>query len=480
MSATQDTLLQIPREHFISEDSPVIAFTDVRLIDGTGVAAKEQQTVIIRDGRIIAIGPDGATQIPDDAKTISLKGKSLLPGWVMVNEHLYSSDRSSDHEKYSPYSSARSLILTQQSISYPHLYLAAGVTSARTLGSIDPYSDLNVKKNIDAGLCVGPDFEVSAPYIDGEPGELQMKSLKNADEARRFVRYWADEGFSSFHIYEDVTYAIMAAALDEAKQRGCAVAFHTAFNVTMWQALELGVTHITHGTLEMLWDLIPDSVLLEEGISTDKNIKRKSDRIYTGDLLSPTDTAVAEKVQQSFQTLIDDNISLQSSLCCVFRTALPQEIIEQYSASGVKAYHEYCPYTSQSDFENPSNYSQSLMDMELAFWRAGGLLTVGTEAGQGLIAGYTNLRAIELLVIAGFPPLAAIQIATENGAKALGILEDRGTIEVGKRADFSIINGDPSTTITDIYQIETVFKNGIGYDSKALKDSVKGTVRGPD
>ena len=120
------------------------------------------------------------------------------------------------------------------------------------------------------------------------------------------------------------------------------------------------------------------------------------------------------------------------------------------------------------------------MDMELAFWRAGGLLTVGTEAGQGLIAGYTNLRAIELLVIAGFPPLAAIQIATENGAKALGILEDRGTIEVGKRADFSIINGDPSTTITDIYQIETVFKNGIGYDSKALKDSVKGTVRGPD
>ena len=77
MSSTQDTVLQISREHFISEDSPVIAFTDVRLIDGTGSAAKEQQTVVIRDGRIIAIGPDGATQIPDEAKLISLKGKSL-------------------------------------------------------------------------------------------------------------------------------------------------------------------------------------------------------------------------------------------------------------------------------------------------------------------------------------------------------------------------------------------------------------------
>ena len=479
MNSTQDNLLQITREKFTSEDSPVIAFTDVRLIDGTGVAAKEQQTVVIRDGRIMAIGPDGTTKIPDDAKTISLKGKSLLPGWVMVNEHLYSSDRSSDHEKYSPYSSARSLILTQQSISYPHLYLAAGVTSARTLGSIDPYSDLNVKKNIDTGLWVGPDFELSA-YIEGEPGELQMKSLKNADEARGFVCYWADEGFSSFHIYEDVTYEVMAAALDEAKQRGCTVAFHTAYNVSMWQALELGSSHITHGTLEVLFDLIPDAVLQKEGISTDKNIKREIERIFSGDLLSPTDPAVAEKVQQSFQALIDGNISLQSSLCCALRTALPQEVIEQYNASGVKAYHQYCPYTPPSELEHPGNYSQSLMNMELAFWRAGGLLTVGTEAGQGLIAGYTNLRAIELLVIAGIPPLAAIQIATENGAKALGILEDRGTIEVGKRADFSIINGDPSTTITDIYQIETVFKNGIGYDSKALKDSVKGTVRGPD
>ena len=109
----------------------------------------------------------------------------------------------------------------------------------------------------------------------------------------------------------------------------------------------------------------------------------------------------------------------------------------------------------------------------------GGLLTVGTDptGNGGTIAGYGNWRAIELLVKAdGFTPLEALKIATQNGAVALGVEKTIGTIETGKSADLLIIDGDPSKNISDIRKVLYVFKNGVGYNSKKLIESVKGKV----
>ena len=118
------------------------------------------------------------------------------------------------------------------------------------------------------------------------------------------------------------------------------------------------------------------------------------------------------------------------------------------------------------------------MSMELAFSRAGGLLITGTDptGGGGVIAGYSNQRALELLVEAGFSPLEAIRIGTLNGATYLGRDKETGTIAAGKLADLVVINGDPSARIADVRNVEMVFKQGVGYDPQKLIASVKGKV----
>lgn len=118
------------------------------------------------------------------------------------------------------------------------------------------------------------------------------------------------------------------------------------------------------------------------------------------------------------------------------------------------------------------------MEFEYAFVKAGGLLLAGLDPTGigGVIAGFGDQREVELLVESGFSPVEAIHIATFNGAQYLGEAERIGTITPGKQADLVVIKGDPSQKIDDIENVEIVFKDGIGYDSAKLIESVRGTV----
>ena len=118
------------------------------------------------------------------------------------------------------------------------------------------------------------------------------------------------------------------------------------------------------------------------------------------------------------------------------------------------------------------------MEFERAFAQAGGLLLAGEDpTGMGgVLAGFGDQREVELLVEAGFTPLEAIHIATANGAQFLGEADRIGTVAAGKQADLVVIKGDPSRKIEDIENVEIVFKDGIGYDSAKLIESVRGTV----
>jgi len=118
------------------------------------------------------------------------------------------------------------------------------------------------------------------------------------------------------------------------------------------------------------------------------------------------------------------------------------------------------------------------MDFEFAFAKAGGLLLAGPDptGNGGVLPGFGDQREVELLVEAGFTPVQAIQIATQNGAMYLGRQDRIGSLAAGKQADLVLIKGDPSKTIDDIENVETVFKSGVGYDSKKLVESVRGQV----
>jgi len=216
----------------ISLRAPLVAFTHAKLIDGRGTPAREDQTVVVHDGRIAAVGPSASVAVPTGAQVLDLTGKSLLPGLVMLHEHLY-------------FTSVASATTTrhfgEMEYSFPRLYLACGLTTARTGGSLEPYTDLEVKTRVDAGSMPGPKFHLTAPYLEGFPSIIpQLHPVTGPDDAVRLVNYWADQGFTSFKCYMHLPRETMRAAIAAAHKRGLKITGHIGA-VTYREAAELGI-----------------------------------------------------------------------------------------------------------------------------------------------------------------------------------------------------------------------------------------------
>ena len=157
---------------FVSVDAPVVAITNVRVIDGLANPPVEGQTVVISGGKITSIGTGAA---PAGARIIDGTGKSLLPGMVGLHDHSYYT------------TSGRAV---QSNFSAPLLYLASGVTTIRTTGANNPYAELNLRRAIEGGQMAGPRVFITGPYLTGPgngPGST-MVGLNNEEEARRVER----------------------------------------------------------------------------------------------------------------------------------------------------------------------------------------------------------------------------------------------------------------------------------------------------
>src|SRR5216117_4281660 len=200
--ATAQRPLSVAVKQYVAIDTPVVALTHVRVIDGTGAAPKEDQTLIIRDGNIVALGAARSTRVPEGAQVLDLTGKSVIPGLVMMHEHLY-------------YPTGPG-VYGADYVSFSRLYLAGGVTSMRTGGNVGGYADLNLAAAIKAGTQVGPWIDATAPYVNGPSPFTQMYALKDSADARAFVAFWADAGATSFKAYMNITRAELAAAVAEA------------------------------------------------------------------------------------------------------------------------------------------------------------------------------------------------------------------------------------------------------------------------
>ena len=448
---------------YIEYNDSITVFKNGLLIDGKGNTAKPHQTVIISKGKIDWVGDDAKASITKGSNIIDLNGKTIMPGLVMMHEHMYISAHSIEPR----YPNLRQLPFT-----FPRLYLAAGATTIRTCGSIEPYSDIRIKKDIDLGLLPGPNMELTAPYIEGKSTRFpQMKENKTPAEAAAFVNYWADQGFTSFKAYMGVDKLTLKAAIDAAHKRQLKITGHLDI-VTYKEAASLGMDNLEHGFMA----------------STDfADGKKENEPPAAGSsykALSNLDIQ-SDSVKQFIQFLIDKKVSITSSLA-VFEgatTTQPQPNQEALNAMSPDTRDFYLQrLTTTKSAKGPTVYDKAYANatkMEKIFYDMGGLLSVGTDptGNGGTIAGYGNWRAIELLVEAdGFTPLEAIKIATLNGSIALGFDKTIGTIETGKWADLLIIDGDPSKNISDIRKVLLVFKNGVGYNSKKLFDSVKGKV----
>jgi len=226
---------------FVKEDAAVIALKNVRVIDGTGAAARENQTVVIADGKIAAVGETSSTTIPAGAKVLELAGYTVMPGMVGMHNHLYYPAPNGPPPMY-----------PEHATSFPRLYLAGGVTTIRTTGSVETYTDLHLKRLVDAGQMAGPKIHVTGPYLEGAGAFTpQMHQLKDAEDARRTVEYWMEQGVTSFKAYMHITAEELAAAVKAAHAKGVKVTGHLC-SIGFREAVAIGIDNLEHGLVEAI------------------------------------------------------------------------------------------------------------------------------------------------------------------------------------------------------------------------------------
>jgi imidazolonepropionase-like amidohydrolase len=451
---------------FVKVDSPLVALAHVRVIDGTGAAAREDQTLVISQGKIQSVSDAASANIPKDAQVLDLRGYTVIPGLVGMHDHMF-------------YPMGNG-IFGEMAFSFPRLYLACGVTTIRTTGALEPYTDLELKKQIDKGETPGPKIHVTGPYLEG-PGTfaVQMHQLTGPDDATKTVNFWLDQGVDNFKAYMFITPAELSAAIAAAHKRGAKVTGHLC-SVGFREAAALGIDDLEHG-------LFVDTEFLPT--------KKSGECPYPSEdpaLMAKLDVK-AGPLHEMIVDLVERHVAVTSTLP-VFemgsfagRPTLEKRVLDALSPDARSALlwnRVRSSDTSRLRQQYGSDVSpwptafQKELEFEHAFAQAGGLLLAGLDpTGMGgVIAGFGDQREVELLVEAGFTPLEAIHIATASGAQFLGELDRIGTIAPGKQADLVVIKGDPSKKIDDIENVETVFKDGIGYDSAKLIEAVRGVV----
>ncbi|MFL6762028.1 MAG: amidohydrolase family protein, partial [Sphingomicrobium sp.] len=228
---------------FVRVPAGRIAITHLRIIDGTGAAPVDDATLLIEGEKIGALLPSGAA-VPAGYRVLDGTGETALPGLVGMHNHMFYIAR--PNIDASGHSDAP-LVVPQMTFSAPRLYLANGVTTMRTTGSVEPYADLNVKAQIDSGKLVGPHMDVTGPYLEGPNSPfIQMHQITSPEDARRTVAFWADQGATSFKAYMNITRAQLKAAIDEAHRRHLKVTGHLC-SVTYPEAAALGIDDLEHG-----------------------------------------------------------------------------------------------------------------------------------------------------------------------------------------------------------------------------------------
>ena len=444
--AQQQPKLSEETLRYVSVNAPVIAIIHVKVVDGTGAPAKNDQTIIIDNGEIQAVGATTGTKVPAGARVIDATGKTIIPGLVHMHEHLF-------------YPMLAGKAYGYEAESFTKLYLAGGVTSMRTAGAMHFAGDLSVRDSINAGRQPGPWIDVTGPYINAPGSVPQLMTIHTPEQAARAVDFYTDQGATSFKAYTNLTRAELGAAIAAAHRHGLKLTGHLC-SVTLREAADLGIDNIEHGFMA----------------ASDFKADKQPDICPRG--AGPTEAELGadpKKADALLDYLVQKKVAYTSTLA-VTDTARHSPGIDVF-APDVRAQfegHRRSPKLSP-DAPMPSRLRQ-LVGFAKAFYDKGGLLLVGTDptGGGGVVPGYSNHTEIEILVEGGFTFEQAIKASTMNGATYLGLANRIGSVTAGKQADLVLIDGDPSTHVTDIEKVETVFKQGVGYDPKRLIDAVRG------
>ena len=431
-------LLPIAIDGSTRQNERPLVLRNVRLIDGIGSAPKDGQTLVIDRGQIADIGSE--PRIPDGADVRDLAGRTVLPGLVMLHEHLV-------------YGGGRDRLTFQaQPFSAPRLFVAFGVTTVRIAGTPgDPHVEFNLKRWIDSGKVVGPEMFVSGPALTVDDPRIVYavlggKDMKDAEDARRAVRYWVAEGATAIKIHEPIERWALEAVIQQAHALKVPVMGHLG-PVTCLEAITLGIDFIEHG-----FDMCEDDL-----------------RGADGKAITDPQAPEAKKL---IRAMLDANVTVTETP--ISTAPLSDRHLDVLGPSA-REYYLRSLKSPRPSAATPPAASRG-PSLAVVFMRAGGRVVVGSDpGGVPRIPGFSNHDSVRLLCDElGFTPLEAIQIATFNGARALGIDSRTGSLAKGKEADLMVVRGDPSKSIADISNIEFVVSNGRVFDPSALLAEVKG------
>lgn len=427
---------------YVKYTSHTIAFLNAKVFDGNGNPAKENQTLIIINGYIGFIGNGSEIKVPNYAEKVDLKGKTIMPGIVGVHNHL--------HIPRFPFVGDVA----------SKLYLASGVTTIQTCGSASPFKEVELAKKIENGEAIGPKVFPSAPYFTGKGGNPNMIIPKDAKQIRDTIQFWTDKGVKWFKVYRNTNPDDLAIIIEEAHKQSAKVTGHLC-SITFEQATNLGIDGIEHG------------------FNTASDFRSKKTYGICNGSREYIDTLEidSDEVKKLQKLMIDNEVYLTSTLA-IFESSIPQRGYAEERALKILSpflINQYQKRRKRYDSLMRNNNLRErrfkkIMQFEYQFYKMGGTLTAGVDAGRHVVPGFGDQRNFELLKETGFSTEEAIKVMTKNGAKVLSE-NDIGTIDVGKKADFIIINGEINNNIRDI---EYVFRNGYGYDPILLLKDVEG------
>ena len=441
---------------YVKVQEDVVAITHVKLIDGTGGPVQNNQTVVFSEGKITAVGNSDEIAVPNGATVIDGTGKTVIPGLVMVHEHIF-------YPK--PFDGVFSV--AQMTFTFPRLYLAGGVTTIRTAGSIEPQTDLNIRKWIQEGRMLGPKMDLTGPFIEraGTPVP-ELGIIESPSDGVEMVKYWGKRGINSFKVYQNITKEDLRQVVAAAHAMNKKVTGHIC-SVTYREAAEIGIDNIEHGFFQSS-DFVRDKVenfcpAFKRGQALRALPLESLEMKSLMEFLIEKEVAVTSTLPV-FEPYTDREVVLGGGL-----EAMSPEVRERLEAN-----HKRVQGLDASSLE----HFKKQMAWEKMFYESGGHLLAGTDpTGAGrTIAGYANQRVIELFIEAGFSITDAIKISSLDGARYLERDHRVGSVEVGKQADLVLINGDLEADVSKIREMLTVFKDGIGFDSPKIFESMNGKV----
>ena len=447
------------------DETITLVLENVTVIDGTGAQPLSGATISLAGDRIVYVGSSSEAPQAPNAEVLDRTGRWVVPGFIDMHAHL-------DGGRYAP------------------AFLAQLVAFGTTVARAPSNPNVELRDKVALGELIGPELFLSGVLINGPDSPFGQRGETESDY-REIVARDAALGVDFVKLYVGVPPELARAVIDEAHQRGLGVIGH--LGETSWEeAIEAGIDALTHaGYGGLIHNLVPEEHREEfrgfysppGPLGFDAMLFRKWRQVI--DVDGPEVTGLADLlVQQGIvvdPTLVSSEVVIWGDDPQVLERLEPNYAMPGQAERWRAGPHPYSSGWTEEEFAEAKLAWPLMLEIVRVFHERGVLLTVGTDyLNPWITPGVALHREMELLVSAGISPLEVLSLATRNGAEALGIAEETGTIEKGKRADFVVLLADPLVSISNTRSIERVFLRGQSFKPADLLRASKQEVHPED